>query len=1028
MHAPHPVRARLGKPRPLRAIAIFFALSFVTQLPLAAQFTGAFAFSNWTFENGATYAPGTTPGSITFDGNSSFTLVGSLNYDDLRTFARFSLGGLTESYRVSFKWEYETFDAYGPQYDPVGFQGAAGVDFQLSDNSGSNTQSGTRSDVYVESLLSFFVDAENWSDPQEGTGSLRIYDFSYTLAAVSDTGDEPNGNDDGGGGPPDPDPVGPAEGMLLWNGSASASFATASNWTDLATSDPAASGPTSVLAAVIVDSGAPVTISNETATAYSLTLDNSALTVSDSTLTIGGNFMINNSAVTVTNSVLTTATHPPGFGGPATVIDNGGSLTLNNSTWTNGSHLAIGNTGAGSLELNNGTTATVASLTTALDADSSATMTITGAGTTLTTLGGENNEDILGYYGASSVTVSAGAHYNSDAIILGYQTRETASLLTVTGTGSELNVTNQLSVGNFGSGTLLVENGGVVNTGNAAIVFGALGDADDPIPVGIATVTGAGSRWNIVGESTPFPALGIGAIINEDRYTQGTLNITDGGLVSVQRESSSGLVAGNVEIDPTGTLNIGTGGLAGTLEASRVRNAGAIVFNHTDDVTFDVRIDNNNYYPGAGTLTKSGSGTLTLNRTGNFAGETVITGGKIVLGHEDALSRSTLNYDQQGGTLSFGTQTYVNLGGLAGSQNLALTNENTDSVTLAVGHNNASTTYSGALSGDGQLEKYGTGTLTLTGINTHTGLLYIDQGTVALSGAGTIGGSSTAAQLMPDGILDLGGKSVAINTVYLFGGTIQNGTFSTTGFSPNAGTINAVIAGTGGLDKYTTGTVTLTAANTYTGTTNVENGTLVVNGSLAANGITTVNTSGRLSGSGSVGTLFVVDGGTLAPGNSPGTLSAASTTWEAGGSYQWEIANATGARGTHYDLLSITGTLNLNALTAESFELSLISLVQTAGVYSPGNVINFNAALNYSYTIATTTGGIFGFDAADFRINTSGFSNHTLGGTWNLALGNSNKDLTLNFTASAIPEPSTYAALFGALVLGLALYRKRRAT
>jgi hypothetical protein len=88
-----------------------------------------------------------------------------------------------------------------------------------------------------------------------------------------------------------------------------------------------------------------------------------------------------------------------------------------------------------------------------------------------------------------------------------------------------------------------------------------------------------------------------------------------------------------------------------------------------------------------------------------------------------------------------------------------------------------------------------------------------------------------------------------------------------------------------------------------------------------------------------------------------------------------------------------------------------------------GSVINFNSAANYSYTIATASGGIVGFDSTKFTVDTSGFANGLAGGAWSLAaVGN---DLNLNFTASAIPEPSAYAALAGLCALGLALHRRR---
>jgi len=76
-----------------------------------------------------------------------------------------------------------------------------------------------------------------------------------------------------------------------------------------------------------------------------------------------------------------------------------------------------------------------------------------------------------------------------------------------------------------------------------------------------------------------------------------------------------------------------------------------------------------------------------------------------------------------------------------------------------------------------------------------------------------------------------------------------------------------------------------------------------------------------------------------------------------------------------------------------------------------------------TYTLAsfnsddgTTT---FGLDLADFTLGSviSGYD---------FSLDLFADTLRLTATASAIPEPSTYAALLGALVLGLALHRRRR--
>jgi autotransporter-associated beta strand protein len=60
----------------------------------------------------------------------------------------------------------------------------------------------------------------------------------------------------------------------------------------------------------------------------------------------------------------------------------------------------------------------------------------------------------------------------------------------------------------------------------------------------------------------------------------------------------------------------------------------------------------------------------------------------------------------------------------------------------------------------------------------------------------------------------------------LTGGTLSNGTLSNNGGNYNLqnGTVSAVLAGTNGVNKTTAGTITLSGANTYTGTTTVTAG------------------------------------------------------------------------------------------------------------------------------------------------------------------------------------------------------------
>ena len=97
------------------------------------------------------------------------------------------------------------------------------------------------------------------------------------------------------------------------------------------------------------------------------------------------------------------------------------------------------------------------------------------------------------------------------------------------------------------------------------------------------------------------------------------------------------------------------------------------------------------------------------------------------------------------------------------------------------------------------------------------------------------------------------------------------------------------ISGHGGLTKQGIGTLVLTGANTYAGPTLVNEGLLAIKGSVTS--AVTVQNAGILGGSGSVGSLTARRGGTVAPGNSIGTLNVANNvSFEPGSRYAVEVA------------------------------------------------------------------------------------------------------------------------------------------
>jgi autotransporter-associated beta strand protein len=261
-----------------------------------------------------------------------------------------------------------------------------------------------------------------------------------------------------------------------------------------------------------------------------------------------------------------------------------------------------------------------------------------------------------------------------------------------------------------------------------------------------------------------------------------------------------------------------------------------------------------------------------------------------------------------------------------------------------------------------------------------------------------------------------------------------------------------------GLTKRGTGTQILTGSNTYTGATRIDAGRLTVNsaGSINSTSGVTVNgagaefkynsatalslpltlTQGALSGTGTIGTAVSVGSGAiLSPGNSPGTQAfSAGLTWLPGGTYDWEINNATSTKGLDpgWDLIDVTGgTLNLASLSSGSqFTLDLITLNGlTSGSmanYTPGQPYTWQIVRTLAGGVVTPTGtAAAGADLTSlFSLVTTSWASGPVPSTVQVKVSADGAGLDL----VVVPEPATLAlaAAGGAVAVGAALRRYRR--
>jgi autotransporter-associated beta strand protein len=468
----------------------------------------------------------------------------------------------------------------------------------------------------------------------------------------------------------------------------------------------------------------------------------------------------------------------------------------------------------------------------------------------------------MGGTGQASWTVSTDA-YNNNVVTqtLGAtrtiaalrNTAATATLTLATGVNLEtygvLNgATSLFTIAPGTGGVLLTPSGGGqlhLNAGNgtaggAMTISAPINDNGTVILVknGLGTLTLSSTTSNFSG----------GIILNAGSLnTEADTNLGNGGGVTVNGTVTWGMGAIATTYNRTLTLNDGailtlTSGNNAKTVAGVLSGNGSLFANHSTDFIFNNAA---NTFQGAIQSATAGSNTygLTFASIGDLAGAGLITlvGGSGTFHWSSASGSTTTLANRQFAISGTGSGVIVAKGATAASnlvinRDLLLTGAAGARTLTLDGSNTGNNTFAGLVANgtDGgasvvSLTKNGASLWILTGNNTYSGPTTVTSGTLVVSSSANLGdGSATNNLVFNGGTLRTDG---AITWPSTRGVTMTGaGTINTNG---NALTIGVIITGAGALMKTGASDLTLSNANTFTGTTTVSTGKVVMTHALA---------------------------------------------------------------------------------------------------------------------------------------------------------------------------------------------------
>ena len=261
-------------------------------------------------------------------------------------------------------------------------------------------------------------------------------------------------------------------------------------------------------------------------------------------------------------------------------------------------------------------------------------------------------------------------------------------------------------------------------------------------------------------------------------------------------------------------------------------------------------------------LTKNGTGTTTLTGANSYSGATTINAGTLAGGAANTFSANSAFTIKAGATLDLGGFNQA-IGSLAGAG--TVTNSGAGSpAALTTGGDNTSSVFSGVVRNGASataLTKTGTGTLTLSGLDTYTGATTVNGGTLDVEGS--IASSSLT--------------TVNANATLTGGGTVGATTISAGGsFAPGSGVPGSSMTVAGNL-AFQSGALYLVQFNSTTSSFANVTGTASPGGATVQAGFTGGNSVSKryviLSAAGGVSGAFNPLVNTNLPGGFAASLS-----------------------------------------------------------------------------------------------------------------------------------------------------------